>query len=1509
MKLLNNRYEIIELIGEGEFGAIYKVKDLYHKNPEIKALKLYNFDKNRDLAVNNFKSEFIYLKFFPLPFVPEVFDFDRIKNIDNQEIKTNYYFYTLEYIEGDTLENLLKNNILNDNQKEEIINKINIILSLIHKIDLYHGDFSLNNILLKKYSNKFIPYFIDLEQRSTKLSDLEKYREIFNKELINHEFDERIYYDYKFNNLKNLFLSNNIKSLIIQLFEKIKLKNSIKIINFQKTGYDLFSLIKIYINAIVQIFEYIFVEIDLTDTYENNLRFLTIQLKKQDINEELILKIENYLNNNLQKGFQNYYIFYISLLEELSLYKPTIVFLNNYDIADNEKINFINNIFRNIYSNNISFLLNSHKFVKFNDEKFLFFYPDKNFNFELLKNEGLEKLNKILFFRQELPKNFEIKDILNILNNLDGNNLINYKEIINKVINKNLEDFYIKDSNEIEKFYNLLIFLFFINSPSSFQKIKDFSQNILKIEEVKFENFINILMNKEFLFLIENNQVLINKNSINKYIEKSLLENHNYENSKIKIVQEIINYFYPDKTNLNLSDYIYLSYLYLIIEKYRESLQNLYYNVFLNFNFFLNRYNENLNLFLNFFNIKIRNIEKEYDNFIKKFKNIDKKDLFDFLVILLTYISLDLNSEEKENILNKINSQNNIINFSKTIVLGKLYIINLNPEKMNTIFNKLNKDFDKYSFKEKIFYYLYISEYYYHKSEFKNLEKVINEIIDKFEKDNDFEDDNIPYLLTQTYVNYAEIFFNNKDLEGYFYYNNKAKSLAEKYRIYDLLVEIYTNLGIYFYYQKNDTDRLKEFFYKAHIVAEKFNIISLLSRTNNNIAATSDDIQLKKTHYLKALNYASYLEDKKVVLVLLYNLSKYLTPKKMDYLLKKYSNYIFEFKELDIVTNENFLLSIIAAFYTLFRMGYEEELKKYYEKIIQLENSFLKNEKNKNLYLIIKTIYEIRFFYNKISLEDKELKKEYLNFIKDKINFIKEIVKNLFSYNYQDIFYFTLTFLYNEKIKSYFDKILINILDGLKYFYSTKDKNKENALEVIKEIFENINDKNYLIKLENEKIDKIIKLDIPILDYLALVLKGIIYYLKDNESYIRFLSAAIFIYKKQINYYKKEEIINKTTWVYFYELLQKYFNKTDLEKIFISSKINRKKDKKEINILNNKNIFTFIYNNFEKNFINSLSLDKISGLKEICKTIINEFYFDRAIFYSIETKDSIEESKKLKKEFVIYFDENFYSSSEPAYISESEMFEINSIFLKKFNINEDEGISTALTIPIFEPTKIKNLFIDKNSRKTYSSYNFNYFYGYIYFDKKNNIKLNLSFEKFKYIQILISNFYFNKMEEEKYLKDFLTKFYLRDVFYKKISNFIYEERNKNIPITFLYIDIDHFKKVNDTFGHQKGDEILSSVANIIKENVRRDDLTCRFGGEELVIALFNTNKSDGINIAEKIRKKVEDAKLLGDKMKVTISIGISCYPEDGKWIEELINIADTNLYKAKESGRNRVIYN
>ena len=168
--------------------------------------------------------------------------------------------------------------------------------------------------------------------------------------------------------------------------------------------------------------------------------------------------------------------------------------------------------------------------------------------------------------------------------------------------------------------------------------------------------------------------------------------------------------------------------------------------------------------------------------------------------------------------------------------------------------------------------------------------------------------------------------------------------------------------------------------------------------------------------------------------------------------------------------------------------------------------------------------------------------------------------------------------------------------------------------------------------------------------------------------------------------------------------------------------------------------------------------------------------------------------------------------------------------------------------------------------------------------------------------------YHNKLYQQATC-DPLTGLMNRHYLQRELSKFITLSARYNRTFAVMMLDIDFFKKVNDTYGHAVGDNVLKVVANLLMNNVRDQDIAARFGGEEFIILLPETSLNGAVVVAERIRMAVEGFNFepLGCQQHgITISIGIGEFPTTGIETEALINRTDAALYEAKTSGRNRV---
>lgn len=184
---------------------------------------------------------------------------------------------------------------------------------------------------------------------------------------------------------------------------------------------------------------------------------------------------------------------------------------------------------------------------------------------------------------------------------------------------------------------------------------------------------------------------------------------------------------------------------------------------------------------------------------------------------------------------------------------------------------------------------------------------------------------------------------------------------------------------------------------------------------------------------------------------------------------------------------------------------------------------------------------------------------------------------------------------------------------------------------------------------------------------------------------------------------------------------------------------------------------------------------------------------------------------------------------------------------------------------------------------------------------------HFSFENFKLLQSLIhhstlafTNSMLREELEKMVITDHLTKLYSRNFLDEKIQNSMQEDEKGS----FLLIDIDNFKKVNDTYGHQTGDNVIVQVADTIRSNIREHDIGARWGGEELAVYLPKVNVDTGVQVANRLVEKVSD----NTTPRITISCGVAYWSNDKEdSVKKLFNRADEALYIAKKSGKNMVV--
>ncbi|MEO0226249.1 MAG: diguanylate cyclase [candidate division WOR-3 bacterium] len=188
--------------------------------------------------------------------------------------------------------------------------------------------------------------------------------------------------------------------------------------------------------------------------------------------------------------------------------------------------------------------------------------------------------------------------------------------------------------------------------------------------------------------------------------------------------------------------------------------------------------------------------------------------------------------------------------------------------------------------------------------------------------------------------------------------------------------------------------------------------------------------------------------------------------------------------------------------------------------------------------------------------------------------------------------------------------------------------------------------------------------------------------------------------------------------------------------------------------------------------------------------------------------------------------------------------------------------------------------------------------------------LNIFETMIEHATIALQNASLYRQIEHMTVIDDLTKLYNARFCNLYLDRLFIQKGDANQPISLIFLDIDHFKYVNDNFGHLVGSETLKVVGDRIRNSIRKDDVCIRFGGDEYIVILPRTTKKAALVIAETIRQEICKKEFFATDKKtfnLTITLGLATYPEDARDKQELIRMADQAMYEGKETGRNKVV--
>lgn len=846
------------------------------------------------------------------------------------------------------------------------------------------------------------------------------------------------------------------------------------------------------------------------------------------------------------------------------------------------------------------------------------------------------------------------------------------------------------------------------------------------------------------------------------------------------------------------------------------------------------------------------------------------------------------------------------------------YTIDLNQSLQVDALNKIAKIYFKKNQLEKAFKYLRNSELildkieytegylqnkrilvriYLTKQEYEKVYEICTKCIkccgNKYIKHKGYFHINIGYMYMQT----SRI---TEALENY----NQAIKYHQDINFTEGVVTTLNNIGVIYgdYYQ--DVETAIQYFIKIEEISEKNNLHQASALALTNLAGSyleKMDYNITLKYFKKALEKSKKLEFEYNIFYC-YNYLSYVSLK-----MGSYSN-AFEYfalakKELEQYPNQD--KENMAVY---FQMGAEL----YYEiRDINMAYKFvtksldINNDDGSIQYKDNKVLFYFLEIYKADNLKSVE---QIIELIKPLINsYLTDIRKINILYN--------LCILLYEK--GYKEQAIIFLADNpQKKDFIIPDIVKANGLYLNGLIKKG----NYSFKELSKALELTKKTKNKILQWRICTTLGDYYFTKNNCFY-----AANY-------YFEACEIIKDSILQLPEDIRTNCFETNDMIKPFnkineMSKRFNDKKiayiDKNEITISNSQDLNRlFNYDNFaeilsNKNFTKSAK--KIyspilpKGIHDINDVMMNMCEDSIVV---LDTLTKLLSSMVLSTRSLIILDDHKGEYSVIATSNEMyELPEIKWILERTKEINSPvlmndphhdrsgmefkfmpEGIKAIMCIPIV--TKVNGLNIHERNVK-----------GYLYMESErvlnnfNEKSLQKCMELISFISFVIESYQTKITSSIDKLTGTLTRKFLEDYLTEQV------EKASSLKEVFsiVMLDLDNFKGVNDRFGHQTGDEVLKEVTRIIMESIRKDDLCGRYGGEEFMIILPKTDTTLAIETAERVRRNIENKKILGDKRSVTVSMGISTYPSHAKWKQELVEKSDQALYIAKENGKNRCV--
>lgn len=1488
MKIINSRYEIVEEMARGEFGVIYHIID-HADGGNHKALKMYNTDKLGDAHLRRFRQEFLLLRSCYMPNVVRVYDYEQVKMLDGALFSGKYWFYTMEKLHGTILKDMT---FSSEKEKTRIFSAVHASLLRLHANEYAHGDISLSNILIT-HNDEVI--FLDLIPDAKPEKDYKTFKELCAANNVTLPRQEDIPACCKgiterFN-LSIDFLPAIGDEVKESLKNISKSKEMVKIVNCASYNPVFYNLMTEYSRSYLQVQGYEVYDITVNPNFYSFFSHLLFVLKTKEYYRLILEKesfitnyIENFTSNPSDKTSANAFSFEIhdallKLVEKLSYVSPIAFIVENYHFIDNKSEEALNYIWKHYSGNRIAFVVSSTdafqkkktrnvqvetvNLFKSKDE----FFKEKN-NF--YQKSGLAKKVQALFYGytiHSLHKFFETLTTENLLALLSNN------EHFGKLCRLNGQTVEVNDEHYAARMVSTESVI--MEQIMSHEQIKKLFIYFVYLDKPVRIDMLSELMGEN----VEKYVLLLIKANIFSKVDDNRIQPYDiavYHSVRDKIISEIVK---DEKTILQQ-----ILHLHEIHEEELSDSERFLYIYYMTQNgeydkaadwierYYLMPLTVNFDWLINLFHDFLAGIYAEHDHSFSHVQNEKTRAIYHLFFYKLHYYHqhTGMKGAFKElSLLYNEPSANAVIRLEKI----KYFLDAAEIDTIEQDIVEMYRAFTTLSPMYQLLLLRHLAIYYYSRWDFP---KAIACARDVFSQKNVIFEPKIYWGLMDTMV------------RSYSYMNDFVR--GEKYAAYMRKKALATNddqwIALAYYtssyvpYRQHDYDRARDNDLKALHHAEKTYDYFLLASINNSIGLFSDDPEMRVEYYQRSLRYTRITNQRIMLFTTLCNLLLFyqdrLDYRKVMHLLSENERFIFtETKNTETALMRRHLHVIFFSLLPLYMCKRADWITRYRKVLTTMAPP------------------QGAVFYDFYTLV-KELT-EYIDFVMNggknpaKAPFVLHMISKLRNNeSLRDEDHFILRTFYTWILPHMSDKDRKLLLQRtMEQFNDAEDGIKPYGRFVMyyklcmEHRLQKTRQRRRYIELNFTASEKdfwdafgdYFKYSVMV-EYLELLRE------EDGDAYLQMRARIRDMYKKLHDIVGDQHVFENTFWQVVFSEMNKILVDYDI--------ITGEKSLKSI--IKGDNLYPMV------ECLQTAYYDEEIKTEKILRTLMSTLGYERLILFSRQF-DDVQEVLRLHQHTM------FYGHRDRCVMTADDMSaELSEIVV---NTSTHSDINGYMVIPLlrnrdYKRTHYLQSFTASNDERPLVR-------GYVYMDRRYSCPVRYDEQKLALLMLHLSLIWENREIETKYMRDPLTKLFFRDVFLSKLRDYIFNDENRSKHFVLMIIDIDHFKTVNDLYGHQKGDEVLTLVAASIEKSLRKNDIVGRYGGEEFVVALLNHHLDGGMKVAERIRRNIEKSKLLGALRSLTVSIGVVEYPTDAVWIDELICKADECLYRAKKHGRNRVI--